>query len=279
MSSNFMNLRSILEKDKLDGTNFPEWFRNLRIVLKIEGKLYVLETPIPNPPPLTASRADQDTYQKYIDDSDEVTWLMLAAMKPRLQKQLGFTNAYDMIKVLKEMFQKQARIQRYKVTKLLIMSKMAPGSSVGTHVLKIRNYIDQLEKFGSSVPKELAVDLILGSLSPSFDWFIKYYHKRRRDKSITELQEMLKDAEEDMETKVVIDALWMQRERESKGTAKNKSEIKGKDKVLPKPGIKKPKGEICFFQNKRDHWKKNCKLCQKRVKTRKSSMTTTSGIL
>ena len=27
------NLRSILEKEKLNGTNFIDWFRNLRIVL------------------------------------------------------------------------------------------------------------------------------------------------------------------------------------------------------------------------------------------------------
>ena len=38
-----MSLRSVLEKDKLTGTNFLDWFRNLRIVLKQERKLYVLE--------------------------------------------------------------------------------------------------------------------------------------------------------------------------------------------------------------------------------------------
>ena len=42
-----MSLRSVLEKDKLTGTNFLDWFQNLRIVLKQERKLYVLDEPLP----------------------------------------------------------------------------------------------------------------------------------------------------------------------------------------------------------------------------------------
>ena len=51
MSSNSSsNLRSILEKEKLNGTNFVDWNRNLRIVLRQEKKEYVLETPYPDEP-------------------------------------------------------------------------------------------------------------------------------------------------------------------------------------------------------------------------------------
>ena len=47
MSSNTSNniLRSILEKEKLNGSNFLDWHRNLRIVLKHDNKLYALEEP------------------------------------------------------------------------------------------------------------------------------------------------------------------------------------------------------------------------------------------
>src|SRR5664279_4433402 len=44
--SNFA-LRTIMEKDKLNGTNFTNWYRNLRIVLKQEKKDHVLEDPLP----------------------------------------------------------------------------------------------------------------------------------------------------------------------------------------------------------------------------------------
>jgi hypothetical protein len=34
-------MRSVLEKDKLSGKGFQDWYRNLRIVLEQERKLYV----------------------------------------------------------------------------------------------------------------------------------------------------------------------------------------------------------------------------------------------
>ena len=52
-----MSLRSILEKDKLNGTNFLDWYRNLRIVLRQERKEYILDQPIPKEPAANAPRA------------------------------------------------------------------------------------------------------------------------------------------------------------------------------------------------------------------------------
>ena len=44
------SLRSVLEKDKLNGTNYADWIRNLRIVLRAEKKEDVLDTPLPEEP-------------------------------------------------------------------------------------------------------------------------------------------------------------------------------------------------------------------------------------
>ena len=52
-----LSLRSILEKDKLNGTNFLDWYRNLRIVLKQERKEHVLDQPVPNEPAASAPKA------------------------------------------------------------------------------------------------------------------------------------------------------------------------------------------------------------------------------
>ena len=43
-----LSLRSVLEKDKLNGTNYTDWIHNLRIVLRAEKKEEVLDTPLPN---------------------------------------------------------------------------------------------------------------------------------------------------------------------------------------------------------------------------------------
>ncbi|KAK9033336.1 hypothetical protein V6N11_018369 [Hibiscus sabdariffa] len=53
MANNTISLRSLLEKEKLNGINFLDWFRNLRIVLKQERKEYVIEEAVPNDPEAT----------------------------------------------------------------------------------------------------------------------------------------------------------------------------------------------------------------------------------
>ncbi|KAI5435228.1 hypothetical protein KIW84_021878 [Lathyrus oleraceus] len=83
MTTNTSNniLRSILDKEKLYGTNFLDWHRNLRIVLKHDKKLYVLETPVPQEePPSSALKAERDAYKKHVDDANETACLMLATM-------------------------------------------------------------------------------------------------------------------------------------------------------------------------------------------------------
>jgi hypothetical protein len=51
MSSNSsFNLRSILEKEELNGTNFVDWNQNLRIVLRQEKKEYFLDMSYPDEP-------------------------------------------------------------------------------------------------------------------------------------------------------------------------------------------------------------------------------------
>ena len=85
-NTNTLSLRSVLEKDKLNGLNFLDWFHNLRIVLKQERKLYVIEQPLPNEPSANGSRANKDAYRKHLDDMIDVGCLMLATMKPELQK-------------------------------------------------------------------------------------------------------------------------------------------------------------------------------------------------
>ncbi|KAK5785251.1 hypothetical protein PVK06_039818 [Gossypium arboreum] len=83
-NTNTLSLRSVLKKAKLNGLNFLDWFRNLRIVLKQEWKLYVIEQPLPNEPPTNASKADRDAYKKHLDDMVDVGCLMLSSMNLEL---------------------------------------------------------------------------------------------------------------------------------------------------------------------------------------------------
>jgi hypothetical protein len=77
-------LRSILEKDNLNGTNYMNWIHNLRIVLRAEKKEDVLVTPLPEEPADDATAAIKNAYKKACDNNLEVSCLMLACMEPEL---------------------------------------------------------------------------------------------------------------------------------------------------------------------------------------------------
>ncbi|XP_038697173.1 uncharacterized protein LOC119994639 [Tripterygium wilfordii] len=173
-NQNNLSLRSVLEKDKLNGTNFIDWYRNLRIVLKHEKKLYVLERVVPEEPPATAPRAEKDVYKKHQDDSLDVGCLMLATMNSELQKQHENMEAFEMIEHLKKLFQEQARQERYDISKALFQCRMAEGSSVNSHVLKMIGYIEDLERLGFKLNKDLATDLMLQSLPDNYSQASKY---------------------------------------------------------------------------------------------------------
>ncbi|XP_066373243.1 uncharacterized protein [Miscanthus floridulus] len=99
-------LRSILEKDKLNGTNYADWIHNLRIVLKAEKKEEILDTPLPDEPADNAPAVEKNAYKKACDADLEVSCLMLACMEPDLQLQFDNNHAaHDMIVALNNMFQ------------------------------------------------------------------------------------------------------------------------------------------------------------------------------
>ena len=155
------NLRSILEKDKLNGTNFIDWYRNLRIVLKQEKNEYVVEVPYPNELPENVTTPQRREYEKHTNDALDVSYLMLATMSSELQKQYENSDPHNMIEGLRGMFENQARSERFNISKSLFACKLAEGSPVSPHVIKMIGYIENLEKLGSPLNPDLVTDVIL----------------------------------------------------------------------------------------------------------------------
>ncbi|KAJ9537478.1 hypothetical protein OSB04_030211 [Centaurea solstitialis] len=181
----YLSLRSILEKDKLTGSNFLDWERNLMIVLRHERKWYVLEEPLGEAPPANAPAAARNAHKKHSDDLLDVACLMLATMSPDLQAGLINTNAYDMIRQLRDMFQTQARTERYDATKAFNECKMVKGTSVSDHVMKMKRHLDHLERLGHPVPLQLPTDTILNSLSEDYRPFVVNYNMNNMEKGLS----------------------------------------------------------------------------------------------
>ena len=234
MSSNNI-LRSILDKEKLNGSNFLDWHRNLRIVLKHDNKLYALEEPVPEEEPANnAPRAEKEAYKKHVEDANEVACLMLATMNSELQKQHENMNAVEMIEHLKTLYAEQARHERFEVSKSLFQCKLSEGSPVGPHVLKMIGYVGNLERLGFPLEKELATDLILQSLPDSFSQFILNFNMNDLDKTLPELLSMLRTAEQNLKSKGKSILMVSNGNKHHKKPKKQGGKWKGK-------GVSKPK--------------------------------------
>ncbi|GKF93186.1 hypothetical protein Tco_0279905, partial [Tanacetum coccineum] len=99
---------SILDKEKLNGSNFLDWYRKLRIVLGNEQKFHHLEEALPKASPATATVAVRNAYTHRVAEQQEVACLILLSMTLEIQKNLEDRTAFEILQELKTMFQQQA---------------------------------------------------------------------------------------------------------------------------------------------------------------------------
>ncbi|GJV31263.1 hypothetical protein Tco_1391663 [Tanacetum coccineum] len=206
------------EKQKLTGPNFIDWYRQLRLVLSTEDKEYYLEHPIPAAPVAQPGEQippeDLAAHAAWVKGQKEVAVLMLLTMDLDIQRNLAHLGAYDMLQELKAMFSKQAEQELLQTVREFHTCKQEEGQSVSTHVLKMKGYIDNLERLGQPVGKNLAVSLILVSLNKDFTSFVQNFNMHGMGKTVNELHAMLKLHEESLEEKMLI-LHFMQYERDA----------------------------------------------------------------
>jgi hypothetical protein len=176
--------------------------------------------------------------------------------------------AYEMIMALNDMFQTQAKTERFDVSKAFAETKLAEGAAVGPHVIKMVGYTQRLEKLGFLIGQELVTDFILASLPPSYGNFVSNYHMHGAKKGLNELCGMLKIAEANIKKGAGnshVMAVQNKPNFKKKGNSwKKKKKGKAKDEIS-KPNPPAPKagpttGDECFHCKEKGHWKRNCKL-------------------
>jgi hypothetical protein len=151
----------LLEKEKVNGPNFMDWYCNLRIILRKEKTEYVLTELFLEDLPAGSSAANRRALEKHCDDALNVSCLMLTTMFPDLQKQYEHVDFYTMFQGLIGKFENQARAKRYNISKALFACNLAEGSQVSPHVIKMMGYIETLTKLGCEIKDDMAIDVIL----------------------------------------------------------------------------------------------------------------------
>jgi hypothetical protein len=74
------------------------------------------------------------------------------------------------------MFENQVRAEMYNISKALFTCKPAEGSPVNPHVIKMMGYIGTMDKLGCNLKYDLNTDMILQSLSVSYESFVMNFH-------------------------------------------------------------------------------------------------------
>ncbi|GJU14696.1 hypothetical protein Tco_1142662 [Tanacetum coccineum] len=153
-------LRIFFEKHKLTGPNFIDWYRNIRIVMLVEDKLTYLEHPIPVVPvPAPGQELPLNVLAAH------TTWV-------KASKEIA---EQELLQTVREFH----------------ACKHKEGQSVSSDVLRMMRHINNLERC-HPMSLNLAVSLILVSLSKEYDSFMQNYNMHDIRTTVNELHAMLK---------------------------------------------------------------------------------------
>ena len=154
----FSPLATILTQNKLTGNNYVEWKCNLDIVLTAKDHIYVLSTPCPPEPLANAAATVKREFEKWKKSNGMARCCMLASMARVLQHQFQSNDsAASILDSLKGMFGDHGRSARQVAMQRLTGAKMAEGTPIREHVLKMIGFLNELETLGATIETQTQV--------------------------------------------------------------------------------------------------------------------------
>ena len=147
---------------------------------------------------------------------------------------------------LKGMFGDHGRLVWQIAMQRLMGAKMAEGTPVREHILKMIEFLNELETLGATIDTQTQVDIILNSLPASFAQFKLNYNLNQMNFSMSELMSPLQSVEGVIKPEGNV----LNVERASASTSMPKGKTRKKKKpsakgprVGPTPKIGKSKGK------------------------------------
>ncbi|KAL0381953.1 UNVERIFIED_CONTAM: hypothetical protein Scaly_0482600 [Sesamum calycinum] len=152
----------------------------------------ILDKPLPTALPEGSSPEERVTLKKWFEDNSKVCSIILASMTNEIQKQYDRLDNVPLIMLhMKEVYAVPDRHIRYDTTKAFFGTKMAEGSSIQIHGVKMLPLVEKLEDLKVGLDNDLYIDVILHSLPPFYDPFTINYNMNGLEKSIYKLINML----------------------------------------------------------------------------------------
>nr|GEW00183.1 hypothetical protein [Tanacetum cinerariifolium] len=173
---------------------------------------------------------------------------------------------------LKSMFEKQAEVEKFDLIQTFHACKQEERKFISLYVLKMKSYVEQLERLSYVLPRDISVCLILNGLIINFDVFVSNYNMRKIRKTIGELHALLIEYEKCLPKKATTpqvlaiqdDKIQKSNKKTQVAKGKGKEKGKGNNKIVytPKPKNLKPaakehpaKDDACHHCKEVGHWR------------------------
>nr|GEU47207.1 hypothetical protein [Tanacetum cinerariifolium] len=206
---NHLAFRPMFKREKNFGNNFNDCFRQLKLVLRVEKKMYVIEQPLPADPAADSEANVLAEWNALCDAYNEVACLMLGSTNLELYRKFKNYSPYEMLQELKSMFEKQAIVERFDLIQTFYACKQEEGKPTTAYVLQMNGYVDQLERLGYMLPKDIIAGLILNGLTKDFAGFVRNYNMHNMGKTLGELHDMLIEYEKGLPKKAETPQVMM----------------------------------------------------------------------
>ncbi|GJS51206.1 zinc finger, CCHC-type containing protein [Tanacetum coccineum] len=112
----------------------------------------IIDRQLPFEYTIVSRSTDVMVWNAVYDAHNKVTCLMLGSITPELHRQFKNVSPYEMLQEFKSMFEKQARVEWFDLIQTFHACKQEEGKPVGQYVIKMKNYVAQLEHLGYVLP-------------------------------------------------------------------------------------------------------------------------------
>ncbi|KAK4833980.1 hypothetical protein QYF36_014383 [Acer negundo] len=259
------SLMNILKDNTLTGDNYVTWKRKIGLLLQSEKHKFVLTTPKPPAPNNESSIMCRDEYEQWKTSDDMAKCYIMATISDVLQQQHeGMESAADIMMSLEEMFAMKSRTTKREAVTAFMNLRMKPGQAVKDHMMKVIAHLNIAELHGAEIDGETKIDMVVNSLSDSFDQFKLDYTLNKKEYTLQGLMQDVQSAE-----KILVKGKGQEIHMVGKvATVKARQKVKKQQKKKQLGPIKKETKKVtkikgkCFLCGEKGHWKRNCPKSQ-----------------
>ncbi|KAJ9556764.1 hypothetical protein OSB04_011378 [Centaurea solstitialis] len=202
------SLRLINTKWKLTGQNFLVWKMHLDNILRAQGKLYVLDKPVPRPKSNSPEK-EFTQYFKYLEDESDVMSILIFSISPELTGDLRVKSCHEVVKDMENQLGFYKHTGKLLIMKEILSLKLRKDQSVKDHLIEMRRLFKCLTRLGYKMTQEELVYLMWYSLPKEICDTASTYMKEPKNDMTKVHEDILASLEPKPTPAELIDSDWI----------------------------------------------------------------------